>query len=547
MVNITNKVMTSITGTDIIETNSISVNTIDKVVLINTVAEKGIIDKGELSSSLRLIREALRESGYEKVLLYPPYLIEHGDAVFGGIKRMIDNLETKLKNEWNIVFGFSVYTGAYWVFQELAKLIRERFPFSTIVAGGPHFARETIVGSDGVRCLDSVEVALSEIHKERQITDFVVVGDAQPFIDFITIYQGKYPKDGGIQGMYQLSKNGVVGQGKGSFPQVSVIPYPYQDIRYLGKKVRYVSVYFDEICHNGCDYCSVSRLRKKIPQDIAVKSISSILNAAEDETNLAILHFLDSNPLEINRINQYKTLIDSLKTQTTLPIYLTFFLDSGLLIEDDYFDKLVKFFNDYNVIGLFIGRDCVDENVAEKMGRRFRGKIRTQKQLDMEGKGIKKLLNEWCYSQHFQRKHLPHYVYIAYIFTPFDTYESTRRIIEESSGLENMSTSTLSVSLNHFILTPRPSTALRKLYSRYLREPENFGDITTRTNVWSHELSPQVYFLNRLPDILNMPMAREGANKQEVTERRKLFYDTLREELEYTYKKHKPASATATK
>jgi len=171
-------------------------NSIDKVVLINTVAGKGVIDEGKQSSSLRLIQEALKESGYETVLLYPANPISSVSAVFGGLNRMVDDLEAKLKNEWNIVFGFSVYTGTYWVFQEIAKLIKKKFPFSTIVAGGPHFARESIFDSDGVRCLDSVEVALSETHEERQITDFVVVGDAQPFIDFINSWCFNAPGSG---------------------------------------------------------------------------------------------------------------------------------------------------------------------------------------------------------------------------------------------------------------------------------------------------------------------------------------------------------------
>ena len=108
-----------------------------------------------------------------------------------------------------------------------------------------------------------------------------------------------------------------------------------------------------------------------------------------------------------------------------------------------------------------------------------------------------------------------------------------------------MSTSTLSVYLNHFILTPNSGTTLRRLYSRYLRNPENFKDITQFTNVWSYELGPQVYFLDQLPSILNMPT--KGENKQESIERCKFFYDTLREELEFAYKMHKPTNPVISK
>ena len=239
-----------------------------------------------------------------------------------------------------------------------------------------------------------------------------------------------------------------------------------------------------------------------------LNKVVEALKKKQEKGELFGLELLDLIPFENEDISYYMALFEMLKNEKMYNIPGSY-LDAHLLVDQEYRDILFRFFDHFMFRCFFIGRDCVDAEVAHKVGRRYteytdkddgstptrKSRIRTQEDLDKELDAIKEFiafLNKTDYRLPIRRD-----LELSYLLTPFDTYSTTRKMLDEAEELIEMSSSRLFINTHFWILTPYPNTRLRKRYAHLMSDPENYHTQSVLANCWSYELGPQVYFMDK--------------------------------------------------
>lgn len=159
------------------------------------------------------------------------------------LAEMLDKIEERNP----IMIGLSLYTENYKAGINIARVLKERFPNTKIVAGGPH---------PSLRPMDLIE---------------------QPWIDFVSCNEGectllelaeaissneKLLSYSDIEGIYYKSEDGTVVRGKTrkKIHDLDLLPVPKRDYAGMENYGEVISMSTSRGCPGRCIYCSATAL-----------------------------------------------------------------------------------------------------------------------------------------------------------------------------------------------------------------------------------------------------------------------------------------------
>jgi hypothetical protein len=500
---------------------------IDKVVLVNSYNESAhtnaFMASGEAHIGLKLIRDLLAKEGFDNTILFPekPYLrTEFVDEAW--VSRYEKELDELIEDEENTVLGFSTATESYDFALELAKIARQKFPKLKIIAGGPHIRKQEIV-IDEKHYFDSIFMAfLERTEDDVLIFDVVVDGFADSFVKYV-LSEGKTD----FPGIYVKNTEtgiGYTGKGRSKMPDVSSFPIRFRKVNDTWGEIYLI---LEETCQNMCGYCSIM----KHERDVDINAYANAVEEATKEVKNVLIRVADSCALKKDDLEPYESFFAELKKRKIRSLK-GLYVDPQDFVGEEAYNKRFDFLNRYKVHNLFFGRDCVDHEVAKKIGRRYafhdgekwRRRVRTQKDLDNEKEALVQLIQDMK-SDKFEFEFTN--IMIPYIITPFETYESQRKIIDEAEGFHNMADGQYQVHVDFSMLAPFPGTWVRKKHVQLLNNPLTFSMHTSSSNDWSYDLGPQVYFMDAVFDVKRQFISENGKHPK--------FFDAMRRALDTAY------------
>lgn len=497
-----------------------------QTILVNCNGRSSAIEAipGRRLLALETIRSGLAERGYPAVSMFPikepmlfgPWLADPKD-VMGEFGSLVDPSK-------KLVIGLSTTTDDYFKFEQLSQLFRKTYPGSLIVGGGPHFKRENVVTSAGIRFRDPVEVALQE-----KLCDAAVVGHCSPFLDLLTEHDCDLGKVT-APGFYFLDGDGnVKGHGTGKYPVLGRVPYVEESEDSYG-------IIISSTCHNACGYCSVDRRDVAFSPELAAGALKSIAGLVTD--HYIKLSFDDPNAFEAGKQDDLMEIIKQTEPEEdlTCPAVLkTISLDPSLLTEaggrsgHERAELIINMLR-HGFYGFFFGREVLSGDTAEAIGSNLKGRPKTQEQLDDEREaleGFVKILHKWRENYPYPPGRLG--VTLSYILTPFETKGSALALCDEMERFEDMSDDDVMVFPQLMILNPLPGTPVRKKYADFIVDPENFAQDTVFANSWSYRLGRGAMLLEEMvPVITKSRQISQLAGKEH-------FYNIFRDVVEHVF------------
>jgi len=438
------------------------------------------LNKKPIQGTLGLvtIRQALWERGFPRVSIFDPGCRSTPDIVRGR-KRIVKRLRSMGAAESGAIVGISTSTDEYFKFPPLARLVREEFPYATIVAGGSHFLREEIEG-----LVDPVEEALTS-----GLCDAVQVGHARAFVDFIAEHAGRLDRADG-SGFYRFDGKDVVGKGGGAYPHVSLVPYIFQP------NAMKIMAMLGSTCRNGCDFCPAPRSRAPLFDPATV--VDSLAGPI-DTLRAGALQLHDPNPFEREGFDYYDEVFSALDERALTAKIL--YLDPAAMLDDDHILRMAKL--SWERLGwfFFAGRDAVTEHSARAMGSRFKGRLKDQDQLDDERGAIGRFVRglSCLHEQDPELKGAKRELTLSYILTPFDTKESAMAIPDDIEAMMELNDENMVVTAGVFPLLPYPGTRVRRRYAAHIDPDFDFGAARDGTvSPWKPDAGPAMGLIERL-------------------------------------------------
>lgn len=414
----------------------------------------------EISNTVKKFCEELYKKNPIEVMISHLF---HKD--FSSLKKDVEEKVEKEIEENDIRMVFMSISSPYYTFlNDLSSVIKEKFRNMPIIGGGPFFVKDE---------------ELFEYLRSSHF-DGWCIGHASPIIEFLKRFEnGKiffknqrfHGRLENIEGLYFKTNRDIVGGGIGSFPykQMNEVLYTKDEESVC------IETFGMSNCNNLCDYCCTIK-EKTIPIEWWVKNVKK-LHEQENDKKLWILHQED-NPFHSKNLKIVKNFLESLKDYDIKPMLRGCFLDPSDLSFN--YKNIVKMLNEYEIneeTTFFIGRETCEEEISEKLGRKYIGKIRKQKELDKEKVALDKFLDDFKECK----------MIISYILTPWETEESTSTLLEE---WELLNSSNVEFRINP--LTPFFGTRIRRKYRSFVNEKiplSSYGMITYDANVIKRKLN----------------------------------------------------------
>lgn len=460
---------------------------VDLVVLVNTWGEpepgrSTVLDSARRHLGLTAIGSVVE--GLTTVAYFPDEesVGVDRDAATVGLE---DGLRRAVGEARHIVFGLSTSSADYHKLLLVAGVIRNLFPEATLFGGGPHFVRENagnaLMLADGTRVRDPVEIALQE-----RVLDFVVVGNAQPFVEFIRT--GKTDS----RGVYRLVDGEVVGSGVGGYMCLPRLPF-------VRRRNGHLNIALWDGCPNRCDYCAVSSFNTRTNAKEAASGLRALLEDERPEK----LYLKDSNALSsIRKIEYYDSVFRGAEIAGH-SFRKSVFLDAASLVDASLLPYIHDFIAAHGVQRFAFGRDTVTAYTANKIGRRLRGRVRTQEELDDEKRAVFSLI-EYLEELSAGTRTVGFEVALSYVLSPFETKESALALVAEleeffQKKLELQAADRVvpfNIEIRCGVLSPFPGTKVRRDYLDHIVDPENYELCSISANAWKDSLGRGVRLID---------------------------------------------------
>jgi len=335
------------------------------------------------------------------------------------------------------VIGYSVATQTYDIFRMLLLELERRRKDLFSLAGGPHF------------CVpETAKKALTETPLNAAI-----VGHAGEFCEFFCNHpflfnnhrQSEVAHVNLPPGLYLASADRIYGKGIGKeFPETQWGAANY----YRRKDIGYIYLLTSEVCLNNCDYC----FSPKIYYNDHFEKEVRVINKALSESKKLIIDIFDNASITTEKTWVFDLFEASRIKLCDTPVELVAYLDLADIAVSGWhrFDKFLA----YGGKHIYIGRDTVSGKIAERIGRKYRGRVRKQDLLDAE----KHVLHEIIHRS--QKENLDLSISIDYIFSPWMDYNDIILQLFEMRELALLGQNHLDVSVEFQILCPFPGTRI---------------------------------------------------------------------------------------
>lgn len=418
------------------------------IILINAKEISSFFDTGDVNPAISTICSCLETAGFKNIHVFPE---TESECDIVDYEKKLENFLKKYNAD---IIGISCWTSGYGIAVDMALLCRKIKPNAVLTAGGPHFSSEK-----------EVEYAL-----KHNIFDIVFRGGATPFIEFCIDYfvgnikinkqnntvrlTGSVSSSGicyiDVNNNIIINKHGAL---NAAVKPVIEVNDDYAEIRLVIK----------DVCPNHCDYCVIHpAITKKEYITEQMEYCSEYTNIIKKELHKNIRFALaDSAPFALK--NEIYNILDSfVKIDKNCSFAL--FADP-----QDINGEMYNIIDKYNVSSLFFGRDRVYAD--EKLGRRYKGKLRTQQMLDEEFNKLNELI------LFLEKRNKPFEIYLGYILSPIETEESSLKLMNEIKYFALYESKNISIQTNLFVLNPYPDTKVSERFEneyipmRYFHHP----------------------------------------------------------------------------
>ncbi|MBN2423314.1 cobalamin-dependent protein [Candidatus Woesearchaeota archaeon] len=390
------------------------------------------------------------------------YLPEKNISCFG-----FDDYLKKLKLEKYSLIAVSAPTFSYPYVKKLSDFIRKNYSELPIILGGPHVQKETIK--------KIIEKNIADLAISGSIDSFIIFIQDISKYDFKKINNKFFPDlDEEIpEGIYfRNSKLELSGKGISKFRNKEI---PFLLCKQINDFYE-TELLLNNLCQNNCGYCNSPKNKINVP----IENYLTKINSTIGNSKIMRITLYDNNPLW--KPNRKRTLafFDSIKKGYGYIPNTVLYGDPGFFLED--YDNLTailkKYFTSFNN-NLFFGRETVDGIISKKIKRTYCNEIRDQDRLDKEKEILLKIINGLNNNFTFV---------INYILTPFETYETLAKLINEVKEFSKLKR----VIIRSNYLWPLPGTYVSEKYKGQYVPPDeldinlkyfNLGGI----NYWNND------------------------------------------------------------
>lgn len=399
------------------------------VIFLNTTHEQGVFYPGDATLGISTLQYWLANAGVTSTAAFP-----EDDS--SNILNIEENFKNYILSHSAVLFAISCWSNTFTVADSYADMIRKCRPDALIVGGGAHFHSRK-----------NIEKAL---HKGN--FDMIFRGGADPFFEmckalFITRTLSAKRSEKGLVFTGTPPPNGIfyLNQGKVNACRHGVLTKAVMPVMHISEEYGEITALFSDECANNCDYCTVfknkaDRNTRHDTEELVIDAYGQLKNVYDGRVRISIM---DSSPfLAGNRAETYGTI----RRLTALGKNIDF---SVLADPYDLDDDFIKFMKQYPINVVFLGRDRINED--HFIGRRLRGVLRTQAELDVERGTINNFISTFADEKRE--------IYIGYIASPYDTPDDADSFIYELGLLTSFS-GTLIVQPNLFILNPYGGTTV---------------------------------------------------------------------------------------
>ncbi|MFH2021028.1 MAG: hypothetical protein ABIJ34_06435 [archaeon] len=192
-----------------------------------------------------------------------------------------------------------------------------------------------------------------------------------------------------------------------------------------------IELLLTNLCPQNCGYCSSPKNQLKVSVSDYIKKIKACIENGQKIRRIILYDNNPLHPLNFKRTYEFFSAIEN--DFGYLPDSI-FYCDPSLLTDKKEFNKISGFLKRFKSpnSNLYFGRERPDAKIAAKIKRRILGNLRTQKELDSERQALLKLASMLNKTPH--ETGLNFSLVLNYILTPFETYESINRLLEEAKA-----------------------------------------------------------------------------------------------------------------
>ncbi len=400
------------------------------IIFLNTTSYQCMLIPAGATLAIATLRYWLSKDGIRDTAVFP----ESPDVDMRDIRERFG----KFIAENNApVYAISCWSSSYTTALMYTEIIKEKKPDAVIIGGGVHFHSP-----------ENIARALN-----YGGFDIVFQGGAEPFFEFcrnlfidntlavskrpaLTL-KGKVPADG----LFYID-NGELKTGRRGKLERAVVPVAQVRDRYAE-----ITALFSDRCGNNCDYCSVF---KNNPGGNVRAETEELLTDMYHQLNgvwkgPVLVSMMDSNPFFAQ--NRRAT-FESIRRLAALDSRICF---SVLVDPVDLDGEFITFAKEHRIQMFFVGRDRITED--DFTGRRLKGRLRTQGQLDKE----RNILTDFIRAMNGTYCD----IFIGYIASPFDTAQNAAMLAEEIKAYVDAA-QTVNVVPDIYVLNPYGGTAVYK-------------------------------------------------------------------------------------
>lgn len=290
--------------------------------------------------------------------------------------------------------------------------------------------------------------------------DAINVGQAGSFFDFLEKLKTSEKVDRATA--YQNAKDVLATVEcpevpEWEFPRLDTFPLKACFVKWDGegknqnKQVHHIVIPPHEDCPNGCDFCSLMKIRGKEIGD----SIANVISMAKKPVPKILFGW---PTFEGKSLMSSKKILNAVKDVQHYTPESNIIMDSRQFQEKRY-KKAMNELRECNVTWIRLWLDAIDGESAGVIGRKDNGRVRTDEEIQSEKDGILKFLSE---------ENIEIFG-VDMILTPFDTPKTVEKILTFYKEILTIGRERkIDVRMYLLPLIPYPWTVLHERYKEYI-------------------------------------------------------------------------------
>ncbi len=353
-----------------------------------------------------------------------------------------------------------------------------------IIAGGPFFVRDPDARrGEGSR--DSIEATLRWRRDDGAGCpyDGVVYGGLSALVELVRALQanGSEPRQYRIErlptGYYVRDGNAIRGSGRSEVVELTRPPL------IVTEKPHGIDVtaMFSTGCSNGCDYCRLGEKHRFTAPQIG-EAFRQLAAGTDIRRRFAYLKLLDPNPFSGSNARHTAACLQEVRSVLGFAPLVHCYYDPRAFADPD---RVLEETARYNIRRIFVGREAIGEPGLSFIGRRYRGRLRTEAMVEEEAVGLERFIRKW------KQNDLPLRLTISYILSPVETVTSLHHLLSDMQRWLALSEGRVQTHVQWELLWPNPGTRVMERYRSLITDEVYFAMNASQT--WKPEAIAESY------------------------------------------------------